>query len=638
MSLETEAILTRLKKEGDLIRNSGKNSIKQVNINLDKLHTTFKAINAAMLNNTAVIKQASDLENKIRQEEAERARRQGEIDELTQKDRAKAAELRAKADALRAKQELKDAKGPGFFAKFTEDNTKSTLKMLGIVGGLGFVGSQIVVGVLDQVYGKGEGGWREKLSTSFDELTTAGKTLTNLETTIDSALDGIDDTIAKGIEDGITNSMDKYLKQFSLDNILNGLLNVLPWATILGLAFSYRNVVADIVTKAGGTVSEGLKSKRKLKEIKEQGKQDRRTAKAREEEARKTAKQTSGSANQAANQRARRARAAALRSQLAETAAELGLKQGPGGVTQGSTSILDDLKVRAGSGLKKAAKSAPYVGPAVTAVDIAMGLGTETKDLSDATLKELMAKDRTGLGDIASEALLTGAVSGTIGSAFAGVGAAPAALAGLGFGFLSGVARAAAEEINDAINDIDNLPNQVEDLLEQDANLRKKNRVTPEEIANNVRTTINSMDQIRENLLTDVQSMDAEIASLETQLQETEFGDTRKGRRDKGKLETRLKNLKSDRLLRGNQLQNTIRALEIYNKQNQSIFGTEIGKVTDVLAEKVASVGGGSFVNTQVINNTYNNQFVQNSRNNWSQGQVIVDNMTGGSGEQVALG
>ena len=146
------------------------------------------------------------------------------------------------------------------------------------------------------------------------------------------------------------------------------------------------------------------------------------------------------------------------------------------------------------------------------------------------------------------------------------------------------------------------------------------------------------MDQIRENLLTDVQSMDAEIASLETQLQETEFGDTRKGRRDKGKLETRLKNLKSDRLLRGNQLQNTIRALEIYNKQNQSIFGTEIGKVTDVLAEKVASVGGGSFVNTQVINNTYNNQFVQNSRNNWSQGQVIVDNMTGGSGEQVALG
>ena len=638
MSLETEAILTRLKKEGDLIRN-GKNSIKQVNINLDKLHTTFKAINAAMLNNTAAIKQVSAAEMKIQQEEAERARRQGEIDELTQKDRAKAAELRAKADALRAKEELRDAKGPGFFAKFTQDNTKSTLKMLGIVGGLGLVGSQIVVGVLDQVYGKGQGGWREKLSTSFDELTTAGKTLTNLDTTINNALDGIDDTIAKGIEDGITNSMDKYLKQFSLDNILGGLAKVLPWATILGLAFSYRNVVADIVTKAGGTVSEGLKSKRKLKEIKEQGKQDRRTARAREEEARKTAKQTSGSANQAANQRARRARAAVLRSQLAETAAELGLKQGPGGVTQGSTSIRDDLAARAGSGLKKAARAAPYVGTAVTAADIVMGLGTETKDLSDATLKELMAKDRTGLGDIVGEALLTGAITGTIGGATtAGVGAAPAALAGLGFGFLSGVARAAAEEINDAINDVDNLPNQVEDLLEQDASLRQKKSITPEEIANNVRATINNIDQIRQNLLTDVQGMDAEIASLETQLQETEFGDTRKGRRDKGRLETRLKNLKNDRLLRGNQLQNTIRALEIYNRQNQSIFGTEIGKVTDVLAEKVASVGGGSFVNTQVINNTYNNQFVQNSRNNWNSGQVVVENMTGGSGEQVALG
>jgi len=638
MSLETQAILNRLKNEGDLIRNSGKNSIKQVNINLDKLHTTFKAINAAMLNNTAVIKQASDLENKIRQEEAERARRQGEIDELTQKDRAKAAELRAKADALRAKEELRDAKGPGFFAKFTEDNTKSTLKMLGIVGGLGLVGSQIVVGVLDQVYGKGKGGWREKLSTSFDELSTAGKTLGNLDSTINDALDGIDDTIAKGIEDGITNSMDKYLKQFSLDNILTGVRQALPWAAILGSVFTFRGAITDIVTKTGSVVSEGIKSKIRIKEFKEIEKEKRKTFKTKETEARKTAQQTTGTESRAAKQRARRAQAALLRSEVAEAAADMGLKQGPGGVTQG-TSILDDLKEKARSLGKKTLKTAPFVGPAVTAVDIAMGLGTETKDLSDATLKELMAKDRTGLGDIAGEAILSASITGTIGGATTGgVMAAPAALAGLGFGFLSGVARAAAEEINDAINDIDNLPNQVEDLLEKDAKLREQKRVTPEEIANNVRATINNIDQVRQNLLTDVQGMDAEIAALETQLQETEFGDNRKGRRDRDKLEARLKNLRSDRLLRGNQLQNTTRALEIYNQQNQSILATEIGKVTDVLAEKVASVGGGSFVNTQVINNTYNNQFVQNSRNNWSQGQVIVDNATGGSGEQVALG
>ena len=78
LSPETEAIIARLKNEGDLIRNSGKNSIKQVNINLAKFSDSFKALNAAMANNTAVVKQASDAELKIQKEQAERARREGE--------------------------------------------------------------------------------------------------------------------------------------------------------------------------------------------------------------------------------------------------------------------------------------------------------------------------------------------------------------------------------------------------------------------------------------------------------------------------------------------------------------------------------------------------------------------------------
>lgn len=36
LSPETEAIVARLKSEGDLVRNSGTNSIKAITINLDK--------------------------------------------------------------------------------------------------------------------------------------------------------------------------------------------------------------------------------------------------------------------------------------------------------------------------------------------------------------------------------------------------------------------------------------------------------------------------------------------------------------------------------------------------------------------------------------------------------------------------
>ena len=44
LSPETEAIVNRLKSEGDLVRNSGTNSIKAITINLDKFTDAFAAI------------------------------------------------------------------------------------------------------------------------------------------------------------------------------------------------------------------------------------------------------------------------------------------------------------------------------------------------------------------------------------------------------------------------------------------------------------------------------------------------------------------------------------------------------------------------------------------------------------------
>ena len=46
LSEETKAIIERLKSEGDLIRNTGTNSIKSMNIKLEKFDGLFTSINS----------------------------------------------------------------------------------------------------------------------------------------------------------------------------------------------------------------------------------------------------------------------------------------------------------------------------------------------------------------------------------------------------------------------------------------------------------------------------------------------------------------------------------------------------------------------------------------------------------------
>ena len=46
LSPETQAIIDRLKAEGDLMRNSGTNSIRAVKINLDRFEGIFNTISS----------------------------------------------------------------------------------------------------------------------------------------------------------------------------------------------------------------------------------------------------------------------------------------------------------------------------------------------------------------------------------------------------------------------------------------------------------------------------------------------------------------------------------------------------------------------------------------------------------------
>ena len=620
MSLETEAILKRLKNEGDLIRNSGKNSIKQVNINLDKLHTTFKAINAAMLNNTAVIKQASDLENKIRQEEAERARRQGEIDELTQKDKAKAAELRAKADALRAKQELRDAKGPGLFAKFKESDTKKLLKNAAIIGAIGFVAGNIALGALDKKF-ESEGGFIKAMETRGNQfLDDAGERLK-----VD-----LQDGITKGINDGIQQGINNALQDPAVKDITNMIENIQEstWTKILlGLVGALG--LASIISAFTGLGRFGLTLYDRAKKYipkKKMGppappKKDPPKPKVNMNNARQDELfDSKGKPNP----------------NIARKPDPLQLAK-KGLVTTG----------------KNIVKGTPIVGPAVIATDIAMN-GVDAKTLTDREVLGLLATGefdqsaRTGLGDIALETGISIGVGAGVGSVVPGLGTTAGAVSGGVWGFLSGVARSTVELYQDSFTDlgIDDIPNKVEKALKREITLMDSEGLTPENMANKLNATAKEIAETRATLENQLAEPLAELTDLRTRLESVGDGtdeETKKKRKD---LEKQINKIEKDIATPYSQLQNTIKIQEMANKRRneflESIGMQPIAMLDNTSASEtlasLASAGGGAFVNTQVINNTYNNQFVQNSRNNWSQGQVIVDNATGGSGEQVALG
>ena len=55
LSQETQAIIDRLKAEGDLNRNSGTNSVRSVKIKMDQFQGLFESISANIIEQTAIM-------------------------------------------------------------------------------------------------------------------------------------------------------------------------------------------------------------------------------------------------------------------------------------------------------------------------------------------------------------------------------------------------------------------------------------------------------------------------------------------------------------------------------------------------------------------------------------------------------
>lgn len=222
-SEDTQAIIDRLKAEGDLIRNSGTNSVKSLNIKLEKFDGLFKSINTNIIEQTSMLQKQMG----ITVDAAERLRAQEQFEEVTpaptanQTDDYDKGKGSSKADTDKAI----DRMGSDIAKAFS-------FKNLLLAGAAGFVGFNFIKGFVDEFGGikplLKELGVPESTFTSMESL---GTTFTEMKT----SLEGL-----TGPEGSIT-AMSKSLTDIgttlaSLNTKFETILNM-NWTTIAQVAF-----------------------------------------------------------------------------------------------------------------------------------------------------------------------------------------------------------------------------------------------------------------------------------------------------------------------------------------------------------------------------------------------------------------
>lgn len=145
VSAETKAIVERLKAEGDLIRNSGTNSIRSVKIQLDRFEGIFNTISANVVEQTELMR----LQVGTLAEQVERQRTQEQYDEIRQNAPDPAPQTQSDSSSNDATNKKINEIGDSIAKAFS-------VKNLAMIGAAGFVGYNLLKGFIDEKGGIGE--------------------------------------------------------------------------------------------------------------------------------------------------------------------------------------------------------------------------------------------------------------------------------------------------------------------------------------------------------------------------------------------------------------------------------------------------------------------------------------------------
>ena len=147
-SADTQAIIDRLKAEGDLARNSGTNSIRSVKINLDRFEGIFNTISSNIAAQTDILR----VQSGIAQDQVERDRNKEQFDEVAPPEKDPIDDSQPKSKLISEEENKKiNAMGDSIKAALS-------LKNIALAGAGVFIGYNLLKGFIDEKTG---GGWTE---------------------------------------------------------------------------------------------------------------------------------------------------------------------------------------------------------------------------------------------------------------------------------------------------------------------------------------------------------------------------------------------------------------------------------------------------------------------------------------------
>ena len=237
MSAETQAIIDRLKAEGDLMRNTGTNSLKSVKVELSKFNDLFGVISK----NIEAQTEALGMQAKIQADELEAQRTKDQFEELQKQ----------KRDEKEKETQDSSQKADEMIEKVGDSITSAlTLKNIALAAGGIFVGYNLLKGYINESTGGG-----------FDRMIDSIKNIEwqEMTGTFNRAYEGI----AKVDFDGLANTVNSVSK--SIGEI--DFSTVKDSVNIMGTRIQQFNDwlgetgVGDIVTAvaAGGLVTAGAR-------------------------------------------------------------------------------------------------------------------------------------------------------------------------------------------------------------------------------------------------------------------------------------------------------------------------------------------------------------------------------------------
>jgi hypothetical protein len=609
-SEETAAILDRIKKEGSYIRNAKSNSLKQVNINLTKFHDSFKSLSGFLQDNARAQSAAAAEAAKVNQEAAEKSRRKEELSEVTDPNQKKLDDLKMKAALLRAKSDLKNAKGPGLLTKMN-DNKMSTAKIVAAVVGAGFLLKPIITGILDDA----RPNWRQELGDGVSAI----KKLNDFD--IDTTIENATSQMAEKMDAAFKETISNIKFEDMLGPLAKGLLSLVTIATAASFAKSI--IQSGAIIGASGGVGKYM-SKLNLFG---------------------TAKADVSSMGQAVKNKV-------SMNPVRPLPMQPDFDSFPKKPTV-AQKLLDKAKITSSS--SKLNIGGKLLGPAAAALTVYDAVRDRDIEANAAAenVAELLENDRSGFGSIAAAAGAGAITGGLLGSAGGPAAAVTAGIGAVANGSFQGLS-VLYQYVNDAVNDLDQLPNDIEDLVRKEQKILENKKLTPQERKDRLNKNAVDMAAAREVAFNTVNDMETEIAQLSADLDSGNFAVTNRmgGKRgDKrlteSQIRTRLEKGRDELLLRQNQLINTDRARELM----QGTRGAEILKLDALIEASILKVskaeGLGSDGNlidgsTQMAQTIVNN----NSRNvvnhkyvtTHNSGAISYQEMFGGNGEQNAMG